>query len=105
MSSALTTRPPSCLRRCKNKDREIVKAKTHNRKSKNSKLQQRRGEIETISPFCVSTFSGFRLSLIRVFFFASSQAGRRPSGQGAGHYNQDVDTVVGSILKVSRHLL
>ena len=48
--------------------REIVKAKTHNRKSKNSKLRQRRGEIEIISPFCVSTFSGFRLSLIRVFF-------------------------------------
>ena len=47
------------------------------RKSKNSKLRQRRGEIEIISPFCVSTFSGFRLSLIRVFFFASSQAGRR----------------------------
>jgi hypothetical protein len=33
----------------------------------------------------VSTFSGFRLSLIRVFFFASSQAGRWPSGQGAAH--------------------
>ena len=49
--------------------REIVKAKTHNRKSKNSKLRERRGEIEIISPFCVSTFSGFRLSLIRVFFF------------------------------------
>jgi hypothetical protein len=55
--------------------REIVKAKTHNRKSKNLKLQQRRGKIEIISPFCASTFSGFRLSLIRVFFFASSQAG------------------------------
>ena len=40
--------------------------------------------------------------------FAYSQAGGWPSGQGAGHYNQDVDTVVGSILmcvKVSRHLL
>ena len=49
--------------------REIVKAKTHNRKSKNSKLRQRRGEIEIISPFCVSTFSGFRLSPIRVFFW------------------------------------
>jgi hypothetical protein len=47
--------------------REIVEAKTHNRKSKNSKLRQRRGEIEIISPFCASTFSGFRLSLIRVF--------------------------------------
>jgi hypothetical protein len=50
--------------------------------------------------FCDSTFSGFRLSLIRVFFFASSQVGRWPSGRGAGHYNQDVDTVVGSILMV-----
>jgi hypothetical protein len=47
---------------------EIVKAKTYNRKSKNSKLRQRRGEIEIISPFCASTFSGFRLSLIRVLF-------------------------------------
>jgi hypothetical protein len=37
-------------------------------KSKNFKLRQRRDEIEIISPFCVSTFSGFRLSLIRVFF-------------------------------------
>jgi hypothetical protein len=35
-----------------------VKAKTHNRKSKNSELRQRRGEIEIISPFCVSTSSG-----------------------------------------------
>ena len=56
---------------------EIVKAKTHNRKSKNSKLRQRRGEIEIISPFCVSTFSGFRLSLIRVFFFFCIFASRK----------------------------
>ena len=63
--------------------RKIVKAKTHNRKSKNSKLQQRRGEIEIISPFCVLTFSCFWLSLIRVFLFASSQSGGWPSGQGA----------------------
>jgi hypothetical protein len=62
-----------------------VKAKTHNRKNKNSKLQQRRGEIEIISPFCALTFSGFWLSLIRVFLSASSQAGEWPSGQGAGH--------------------
>jgi hypothetical protein len=41
--------------------RQIVKAKAHNRKSKNSKLRQRRGEIEIIFPFCVSTFSGGHL--------------------------------------------
>ena len=60
-----------------------MKAKTHNRKNKNSKLQPRRGEIEIISPFCVLTFSGFWLSFIRVFLFASSQGGGWPSGQGA----------------------
>ena len=57
-----------------------MKAKTHNRKSKNSKSRERRGEIEIISPFCVLAFSGFRLSLIRVFLFASSQAGGWPGG-------------------------
>ena len=51
--------------------REIVKAKTHNRKSKHSKLRQRRGEIEIISPFCVSTFSALAYSRLFFCIFAS----------------------------------
>jgi hypothetical protein len=48
---------------------------SENAQSKKQKFEIARGKIEIISPFCASTFSGFRLSLIRVFFFASSQAG------------------------------
>jgi hypothetical protein len=46
--------------------------------------------------FSILRFNLFRFSALAYsrFFFASSQAGRWPSGQGAGHYNQDVDTVV-----------
>jgi hypothetical protein len=79
-------------------NREIVKAKTHNRKSKNSKLQQRRGEIEIISPFCVSIFSGFRLSLTPVFFFCIFAGRRVAEWSRRWTLNHDVDTVVGSIL-------
>ena len=64
--------------------RTIEKAKILNCNSEEAKAK-------SFLHFAFQPFQVLGSRLFASFFFASSQAGRWPSGQGAGHYNQDVD--------------